>query len=157
MPGAAHEILLLALREQPSLLATLLARLTGRPGPASLKTSDSTLRFADVKEVRPDLVLRARGLPWLMLEVQHDVDATKRRRWPLAASVLLDEHRAMGELLVLTHRRRVARWAAHAIVWRGPYGTRLALEPLVLWVQSRRRRAPAARARARAGGLGVAG
>jgi hypothetical protein len=69
-----------------------------------------------------------------MLEVQHDVDAIKQRRWPLAASVLLDEHRAMGELLVLTHRRRVARWAAHAIVWRGPYGTRLALEPLVLWV-----------------------
>ncbi|HEU4535915.1 MAG TPA: hypothetical protein VFS00_17445 [Polyangiaceae bacterium] len=134
MPGAAHEILILALREQPSLLATLLERLTGRPAPGPLTVADSALRFADVKEVRPDLVLEAPGLPWAALEVQHEVDATKQRRWPLAASVLLDEHGAMGELLVLTHRRRVARWAAEQIVWQGPRGTRLALYPLVLWV-----------------------
>ncbi|HEU4535476.1 MAG TPA: hypothetical protein VFS00_15210, partial [Polyangiaceae bacterium] len=134
MPGTAHEILILALREQPSLVAMLLARLTGRPAPGPLTVADSALRFADVKEVRPDLVLRAPGLPWAVLEVQHAVDEAKRRRWPLAASVLLDEHQAMGEFLVLTHRRSVARWAAHDIAWQSARGTRLTLEPLVLRV-----------------------
>jgi hypothetical protein len=106
----------------------------GRPAPGSLKIRDSALRFADVKEGRPELVLRARGLPWVGFEVQHAVNETKRRRWPLVVSVLLDKHRAMGELIVLTHRRRVARWAAEDIVWQGPRGTRLALKPQVLLI-----------------------
>ncbi|MCU0687064.1 MAG: hypothetical protein MUF34_33265, partial [Polyangiaceae bacterium] len=41
-------------------------------------------------------------------EVQHEIDGAKRRRWPLVASVQLDEHQAMGELIVRTHRRRAA-------------------------------------------------
>jgi hypothetical protein len=83
--------------ERPCSTTELLERLTGRPAPGSLTIRDLALRFADVKEVRPDLVLPARGLPWAVLEVQHAVDETKRRRWPLAVSVLLDEHRAMGD------------------------------------------------------------
>jgi hypothetical protein len=77
-------------------------------------------------------VLRASGLPWAVIEVQHEVDDIKRRRWPLVASVLLDEHQAMGEFLVLTYRRRVAMWARLAISWLSARGTRLALSPLVI-------------------------
>jgi hypothetical protein len=134
MPGAPHEILIMALRERPALLATLLERLEGKPAPAALRVVDSALRFADVKDVRPDLVLTAPELPWVVLEVQHAVDEVKQRRWPLVAAVLLDEHRAMGELVVLTTQRRVARWAARAVRWVGRLGTRLSLTPLVLRV-----------------------
>jgi hypothetical protein len=134
MPGASHEILIMALRERPDLLAALVERLTGRPSPGPLSATDSALRFADVKEVRPDLVLRAPGLPWVVVEVQHKADEAKRRRWPLAAGVLLDEHGAMGELVVLTARRSVARWASGAITWAGRWGTRLSLDPIVLLI-----------------------
>ena len=79
-------------------------------------------------------MLTAPDLPWVALEVQHDIDEVKRRRWPLVAGVLLDEHKAMGELVVLTTQRRVARWAARAVRWVGRLGTRLSLTPLVLRV-----------------------
>jgi hypothetical protein len=134
MPGAPHEILVMALRERPELLPTLLERLANRSVHAPLRVVDSAVRFADVKEVRPDLLLTSPEVPWLVVEVQHDVDEQKRGKWPLVASVLVDEHGRMGELVVLTPRRRVARWARHAIAWAGPWGSTLVLRPLVVLI-----------------------
>jgi hypothetical protein len=132
MPSAPHEILVMALRERPALLTTLLARLADRTVRAPLAVADSAVRFADVKEVRPDLLFTSPEVPWLVAEVQHEVDEAKRRKWPLAASVLVDEHGRMGELVVLTPSRRVARWARGAVTWQGPIGSRLTLRPVVL-------------------------
>lgn len=134
MPSAPHEILVMALREQPALLATLLERLTNRSWPGTLSVVDSAVRFADVKEVRPDILYGGASVPWLVAEVQHEVDEAKPRRWPLVTGVLLDEHGRMGDLLVLTASRRVARWARRAVTWEGPLGTRLRLRPVVLEV-----------------------
>ena len=124
----------MALREQPALLATLLERLTNRSVHAPLAVVDSAVRFADVKEVRPDLLYASPEVPWLVLEVQHKVDKAKRRRWPLVVGALLDEYRAMGELVVLTPSRRVADWARRKVAWKGPLGSRLRLAPVVLAV-----------------------
>lgn len=138
MPGSAHEILVMALRERPALLGLLWERVGEHVGVRAvtepLGVVDSTVRFADVKEVRPDVLYTSNEVPWLVLEVQHEVDEAKRRRWPLLASVLLDEHKQMGELVVLTASRRVAHWAGASIQWTGPRGTRLAMWPLVLWI-----------------------
>ncbi len=138
MASAAHDILVMALRERPALLQMLLEYVAegeeisvlAQP----LSVSDSSVRFADLKEMRPDLVFSSSVLPWLLVEVQHEVDEVKQRRWPLAVSVLLDQYRQMGELIVLTPHRRVARWARKAVHWVGPLGTSLSLSPFVLWV-----------------------
>ncbi len=132
MPSAPHEILVMALREQPALLATLLERIAHRPLAGALTVVDSAVRFADVKEVRPDLLYTGASVPWLVLEVQHEVDKAKRRRWPLVVGALLDEYRAMGDLVVLTPSRRVAAWARRKVAWKGPLGSRLRLAPVVL-------------------------
>lgn len=138
MASAAHDILVMALRERPSLLQMLLEYVAEGDEMSALaqplSVSDSSVRFADVKEMRPDLVFSSSVLPWILVEVQHEVDEMKQRRWPLAVSVLLDQYRHMGELIVLTPHRRVARWARKAVHWVGPLGTFLSLSPFVLWV-----------------------
>jgi hypothetical protein len=134
MSGAPHEILVMALRENPGLVATLLERLENRVLPGPLSVVDSSVRFADVKEVRPDLLCISSKVPWLVTEVQHEIDEAKQRRWALLTGVLLDEHQKMGELVVLTASHRVARWARRAVTWTGPLGTRLKVRPVVLEV-----------------------
>lgn len=138
MAGASHDILVMALRERPYVLQTLLEYVAEGQEIAvltqPLAVEDSAVRFADVKEVRPDLVFSSSVLPWMIVEVQHEIDDVKQRRWPLAVSVLLDQHRQMGELIVLTPHRRVARWACKAVRWNGPLGTTLSMSPFVLWV-----------------------
>ena len=132
MPSAPHEILVMALREHPALLATLLERFANQTVPGPLAVVDSVVRFADVKEVRPDLVFTLPEKRWLVLEVQHKVDKVKRRRWPLVMSALLDEYHAMGDLVVLTPSRRVATWARRKVAWKGSLGSRLRVVPVVL-------------------------
>ena len=58
MPSAAHEVLVAALGDRPELVASVLETLVGRRPGVPLVRVDSTLRFVDPEEVRPDLVLR---------------------------------------------------------------------------------------------------
>ena len=70
MPASPHEVLIATLREQPSLLATLVHALTGRTLPPGLAPVDSTVRFVKGVEVRPDLLM-AHGQDWTLVEVQN--------------------------------------------------------------------------------------
>jgi len=132
MPSPSHETLVTALREQPALLSELVRALLKAPLDQGLKPVDSTLRFTDPEEVRPDLVLIGRRPRWVIAEVQNGIDCTKRRRWLLAAAVLFNEHGEMGDVLIITASPGVARWAASAAVVRSELGTRLELRPVVL-------------------------
>jgi hypothetical protein len=132
MPSAAHEVLVAALGDSPELLASLLETLVGRRPGVPLTRVDSTLRFVDPEEVRPDLVLRGEDGSWLMVEVQGNPDAAKARRWLLAAAVLFNQTRLPGDLVVITSRARVTRWARSVARMRGPLGTVMQLVPVVV-------------------------
>ena len=134
MPGTPHEVLIEALRKQPSLLHALVERLTGVRLPRGLKPSDSTARFVKVAELRMDLILRSGRRGWTIVEVQRGVDPRKGRRWPLVASVLFDQTRTLGDLIVITARRAVARWAERVACVRTRLGTELRLKPVVLYL-----------------------
>ncbi|MGK4006936.1 hypothetical protein WMF31_30215 [Sorangium sp. So ce1036] len=132
MPGTSHEVLIVALREQPGLLGALVSTLTGVKLPRSLKPSDATLRFVKPAELRLDLVYRGGRRRWVLVELQRSVDPAKRRRWPLAASLLHDQTGVAGDVLVITARRAVARWAERVACVRTRLGTVLQLKPVVL-------------------------
>jgi hypothetical protein len=72
--------------------------------------------------------------PWVVEELQRDDDATKGRRWLLAAATLHDRRGVMGDVFVVTHARSVARWAGAVATVEGPHGTRLSLTPRVVCV-----------------------
>ena len=133
MPANPHDVLVATLREQPSLLGALVHALTGRTLPPELEPVDSTVRFVKSAEVRPDLLL-AQGQRWALVEVQNAPDPDKQRRWLLAAGVLLDQTGALGDVIVITARRAVARWARTVAHVSTPLGTRLELTPVVLHV-----------------------
>jgi hypothetical protein len=86
MPGKPHEVLIVALREQPALLGALVAKLSRFRLDRDLKPVESTLRFVKPAELRLDLVLRGRRRRWAIVEIQRGIDWTKRRRWLLGAS-----------------------------------------------------------------------
>lgn len=136
MPGVAHETLVKMLQDDPGILARLLATL-GLDPPRDLELGDSTARLTDPTEVRPDLILSTADGGWLIVEVQLRADAPKNRRWVLAAAVLLDQRRVMGDVLIITPHRRVAWWAQRVARLVGPLGTTLELEPLVLHLHDR--------------------
>jgi hypothetical protein len=69
---------------------------------------------------------------WVVVEVQNKIDPKKRRRWLLAASLLFNAHGQMGDVLVITASRHVARWAADVASARSKLGTQLTLRPVVL-------------------------
>src|SRR5262245_14499478 len=119
MAGDSHDVLVQALRDDPSLLGSLLVQVTGRALPGPLGPLDSTVRFSRSAEVRPDLVART-GDTWVACEVQNRVDRRKGRRWPLAVAALHDGSRQMGELVVITASPRVARWAGQVAHVTGP-------------------------------------
>lgn len=131
MAGDSHDVLVVAFRDDPSLLGALLVALTGRPLPGPVAVADSTVRLPKTVEVRPDIVART-GDGWVICEVQNQVDPPKGRRWPLAVGALYDTTRQMGDLVVVTASRRVARWARRVAHVAGPAGTSLCLSPLVL-------------------------
>ncbi|WP_437945704.1 hypothetical protein WME98_33025 [Sorangium sp. So ce296] len=132
MPSTPHEVLIVALREQPGLLGALVSKLTGVKLPRSLKPADATLRFVKPAELRLDLVLQGGRRRWVLVELQRGVDPAKRRRWPLAASLLFSQTGAMGDVIVITARRAVARWAERVACVRTRLGTELQLRPVVL-------------------------
>ena len=123
MPGTPHEVLLMALQEQPSLLAELLRHAAGVPLQGPLEVLDATTRFARSIEVRPDLLVRGPHQRWILFELQNAVDEKKRQSWPLAASVLCIREKGMGEVVVLTASRRVAAWAKRVGHQRGELAT----------------------------------
>jgi hypothetical protein len=132
VPGKPHEVLIVALREQPALLHTLVAKLTGIHLSRGLKPTDATVRFVKPAEIRLDLVLRTGKRNWTIVEVQRGVDPQKRRRWLLAASLLFDQTGVLGDVIVITARRAVARWAEGVAHVRTRLGTELQLKPVVL-------------------------
>ncbi|WP_437601212.1 hypothetical protein WMF28_06525 [Sorangium sp. So ce590] len=132
MPSTPHEVLIVALREQPGLLGALVSKLTGVQLPRRLKPADATLRFVKPAELRLDLVLQGGRRRWVLVELQRSVDPAKRRRWPLAASLLFSQTGALGDVIVITARRAVARWAERVACVRTRLGTVLQLKPVVL-------------------------
>jgi hypothetical protein len=137
VPGTPHEVLIVALREQPALLDALVSTLTGVHLPRGLKPADSTARFVKPAELRLDLVLRDGRRRWTIVEIQRSIDPKKRRRWPLAVSLLFDQTGSLGDVIVITARRAVARWAARVAHVRTPLGTVLQLKPVVLYLGAR--------------------
>jgi hypothetical protein len=133
MPSRRHEVLVAMLREQPELLSALVQKLTGHPLRPGLVPIDSTVRFVKTAEVRPDLLL-ADDEDWAIVEVQDKKDPDKQRRWLLATGVLFDQKQTLGDVIVITARKSVARWASTAAQAQTARGTRLALWPVVLYV-----------------------
>jgi hypothetical protein len=114
------------------LLGALVSKLTGAAFPRGLKPADSAVRFVKTAEVRPDLLFLKRRKRWVLVELQGRRDPAKRRRWLLAAGVLLNQTGQLGDVLVITARRDVARWALRVAHLRTRLGTRLSLTPVVL-------------------------
>ncbi|KYF56702.1 hypothetical protein BE08_36840, partial [Sorangium cellulosum] len=114
------------------MLGALVSKLTGVRLPRSLKPADATLRFVKPAELRLDLVLQGGRRRWVLVELQRSVDPAKRRRWPLAASLLFGQTGALGDVVVITARRAVARWAERVACVRTRLGTVLQLKPVVL-------------------------
>ena len=133
MPGPRHEVPLILFEERPELLAELLD-LSGFTRPTALSVVNTSVRFADVQGINPDLIFRSEEIPWLVLELQHAVDADKRHIWPFVTAALLQQHGAMGDIVVLTASGRVARWAKKVARQKGPLGSTLSLVPRVLYI-----------------------
>ena len=138
MPGTPHEVLLMALHDQPSLLEELVRHAAGVPLQGPLTPLDATVRFAKSIELHPDLVFRGPRQPWIMFELQNAIDEEKRQSWLLAASVLCIREKAMGDVVILTASRSVATWAKRIGHQRGELGTRLELTPLVILLDHQR-------------------
>jgi hypothetical protein len=88
-----------------------------------------------VAEVRPDILL-ADKQRWALLEVQNECDPDKQRRWLLAAGVLLNQKGVMGDLIVVTAQKSVAKWAMTVAHVKTTLGTKLELTPVVLHVSN---------------------
>jgi len=133
MPGTPHEVVLLAIRDNPELFAEILRRVVGTDMPGPIEVVDSNVRFAASLETRPDLVLRTPNATskWTIIELQNRKDESKCRSWPLAVSVLLQRD-GMGDVVVITASRSVATWAKGAAHHRGERGTSLGLTPVIL-------------------------
>jgi len=151
MAGVPHDVLLLALKENPGLLAELLRRVAGVTLDGPLVVGDSAVKFAVSLERYPDLLFTtpvpgarpgagrsggaaAPGEPspsWIIVEVQNRKDERKSKSWHLATSVLLQTN-GMGDVVVITASRSVARWAMQVAQHRGALGTAKGLTPVVL-------------------------
>jgi hypothetical protein len=133
MPSRIHEIAVARLTGDPSLLPALIEKLLGKRLRPKLRPVDSTARFAEPAEIRPDIILAhgKRG-PWNAIEVQLRRDRSKGRRWLLLVALLHDQRGCMGDLWVITASRRTATWARTACDAVGPHGTRIRVEPIVL-------------------------
>ncbi len=135
MPSRAHEIPVARLSEDPSLLPALAEKLLGRRARGRPRPIDSTVRFVDPAEIRPDLILgRGKRGPWDAVEVQRRIDRRKEHRWALLVPLLQNERGRMGDLWVITASPRTAAWARTACDAAGPNGTRSRVEPIVLLV-----------------------
>jgi hypothetical protein len=132
MPSPPHEVLIVALREQPALLRSLVTKLSEASLPRGVHPIDASLRFVKPAEVRMDLVLQNRSKEWVIVELQLAIDPEKRKKWLLAASLLLNQTGVLGDVIVITARRSVGRWASRVAQLQTPLGTKLSLTPVVL-------------------------
>jgi hypothetical protein len=120
MPSLDHESLILLFRNQPELAAQLLRDALHLELPAY---TEARLASSDLTEVVPAefradaVVLFIDNQPVLgvIVEVQLSHVDQKRFAWPAYVSVLRSRHKCPVELLVLTHDRAVAAWAAKPI------------------------------------------
>jgi hypothetical protein len=135
MAGTQHDVLVTVLCEQPEVLASLIRIVTGQAISPGLEPVDSTVRFVKVAEVRPDVLL-ADKQRWALLEVQNECDPDKQRRWLMAAGVLLDQRGTMGDVIVVTAQKSVAKWAMTVAHVKTALGTKLELTPVVLYVNN---------------------
>jgi hypothetical protein len=85
-------------------------------------------------EVRPDNVFEDGDPPWTVVEVQNEIDPAKPRRWTVLVGAMFDAYGALGDIVVFTATRRVARWAKTAVRLRTRRGTRLVIEPVVIYL-----------------------
>jgi hypothetical protein len=83
MAGIRHDVLVLALKDNPALLSTLLERLQGASLPGPLQPVDSVVRFTGALETTPDIVFTTPDptAPWVIAEVQNRRDETKGKTW----------------------------------------------------------------------------
>jgi hypothetical protein len=133
MPSLAHEIAVTRLVRDPSLLYALAEKILGKRPPARPSPVDSTVRFVDPAEVRPDLILaRGRRGPWDAIEVQRRIDWSKAWRWLLLVALLHAQRGRMGDLWVITASKRVAEWARTVCDATGRKGTWSRMQPIVL-------------------------
>ncbi|MBK8255775.1 MAG: hypothetical protein IPK82_24295 [Polyangiaceae bacterium] len=133
MASLAHDVLVQALRDDLKLLPALLWRLRKKRLAGRLQPLDSAVRLTHPVEIRPDVVYQTRG-GWLVVEVQNKVDPTKRRSWFGAVTALRVAHALMGDIVVITASRAVARWAAKVAVETGLIGTTIRLTPVVVYL-----------------------
>ena len=129
MPSHAHEQAISELKNNPVLLQELLRRVKGRYVTGTLAVHDSVLR-ANPIEARPDLLFTGDD-GWLGVEVQLQPDEAKARRWLLMLVLLINEL-GLGDLVVLTHSKRIAKWAATIARWSGRLGGAAHFLPVVL-------------------------
>lgn len=124
MPTIEHEAPLVLLREEPSLVATLLREALGvtLPAFATAEVSDAEFTQALPVERRADLVVclrdgsrQRRTVAGVVVEVQRGRDGRKRWSWPLYLASLHARLRCPTVLPVLATTDRVARWAAAPI------------------------------------------
>jgi len=134
MPGAPHDILVAAFHEQPSLLAAALERLTHTRTRGRLRVADSVRRIVREVEVRPDNVFEGGDPPWTVVEVQNEIDPAKPRRWTVLVGAMFDAYGALGDVVVFTANRAVARWSKTAVRFRTRRGTLLVIEPVVIYL-----------------------
>lgn len=118
MPSPLHEALVLLFRNCPELAARLLRDGLRMPLPeyTEIRVESANLTQVKTAEYRADLVvlLLVDGRPVLsiIIEVQLEPDADKLFSWPVYAVVSRARFRCDAVVLVVTPKRRVARWAA---------------------------------------------
>jgi hypothetical protein len=120
MPSLLHEGLLLLIRDQPALVATLLADLLGVEVP---RFTEARLTEASLHELVPVeyhadavvLLVEDRPVFGVIVEAQLQPDPRKRYTWPLYAVAARARYECPFVVVAVTPDPATARWAARPI------------------------------------------
>jgi hypothetical protein len=120
MPSLDHESLVLLFHNHPELAAELLREALHLELP---HYTEARLASADLTEVVPTeyradavvLLIDGEAVLGIVVEAQLARDDRKRFTWPVYMAGLRARHECPVELLVMTHDRAVAAWAAASI------------------------------------------
>ncbi|MEZ4359288.1 MAG: hypothetical protein R3B48_03845 [Kofleriaceae bacterium] len=122
MPSFLHEILVELVRNRAALVRELVRACAGPELGEELVGESATVDLSQVvsTEYRADHVTmfydrRRRLVRAVIIEVQRQVDARKRRTWPVYLTAARANLRCPAALLVLALKPRVARWARQEI------------------------------------------
>lgn len=120
MPSIRHEALLLMVRDQPELVATMLTDLlhVELPRFTSARLADTTLQEPVPVEYRADsvvLFVDEEPVFGAIVEVQLQRDADKLFTWPQYAVAARAQHRCPFIVIVVTPDRETMEWAARPI------------------------------------------